>query len=252
MPETRKTYAFLAPPDSVEVLLDGGIDVVSLANNHILDYGPVAMRSTQEALDGAGIVHMGVGEDRAEAHEAAVVEVDGMRLAFLSYMDTRVEYGGFLAESWTAGADTPGVAWAESHEIAADVAAVADQVDHVVVLLHSGRENTSHVNDDQRAHAEAAFDAGATLVLGHHPHVLQGYQLAEGQLVAYSLGNFVFDAATTETTESVILHVGLDHAGVTEIEWTPVQLVNGFPQALDPDEGYGREILQRFEALPID
>lgn len=90
-PETRKAWAFVAPPSFVDVLTDGGVDVVSLANNHILDYGVSAMESTQEILDEAGIVHVGVGQNIDEARAPRTVEVEGLRLGFLSYLEMPVE-----------------------------------------------------------------------------------------------------------------------------------------------------------------
>lgn len=249
-PETHKKWAFRGDPDSVEVLEDGGFDVVSLANNHTLDYGVTAMEDTERILDDAGIVSVGVGEDRQEAHEPAIVERHGMRLAFLSYLEMPVERGGFDTHQWEAGSSSPGLAWADDEQIKKDVEAVAPDVDHVIVLLHSGWENTSQVNDQQRGHAQAAFDGGATLVLGAHPHVLQGFHLDKrGRLVVYSLGNFVFDAATTQTNESMILHLTLDRDGVTDMELTPVRIVNGFPTLLTG--AAGRDLVDRFESLPV-
>lgn len=104
----NKRYTFLAEADAIDVLTDGGFDVVSLANNHILDRGVIGMQSTQELLDQAGIKHAGAGADESAARAPVIVETQGMRIAFLSYLNTESERGGFETEAWTAGPDQPG------------------------------------------------------------------------------------------------------------------------------------------------
>ncbi|HYF66082.1 MAG TPA: CapA family protein, partial [Herpetosiphonaceae bacterium] len=201
------------------------------------------------SLDAAGIAHVGAGPNAAAAHAPVVLERNGLRLAFLGYVDVPVERGGFVTESWTAGPDTPGVAWADPAAIAADVGAIRPAVDHVIILLHSGYEGQDTPNEIQRAAAEAALGAGATLVLGAHPHVLQGAETRGGQLIAWSLGNFVFDGfAGTPSVDSAILHITLDRRGVSAFRWSPVRLIDGYPQPLD-SEGEGAAILANLARL---
>ena len=244
-----KAYVFLAPPASAQTLQGAGFDVVSLANNHSLDWGEAALNETFASLDAAGIVYVGAGNNDAAAHAPVVLERNGLRLAFLAYVDVPVERGGFVTESWTAGADSAGVAWAEPARIAQDVAAIRPTVDHVIILLHSGYEGQDTPNAEQRAAADAALRAGATLVLGAHPHVLQGVEQRGGQLIAWSLGNFVFDGfAGTPSVNSAILHLTLDRDGVRDYRWSPVQLVDGFPVPLDPATD-GAAILENLARL---
>lgn len=245
-----KAYTFMAPPPTVATLLDGGFDVVTVANNHAYDFGATGLQSTIDVLDEAGIGHIGAGADRAAAHAPLVVEEEGIRVAFLGYVDVPDDWTGYRNRGWAAGPQSPGVAWADPEVIAADVQQVSERVDHVVVLLHAGLEESEQPDETQRAAASAALQAGATAVIGAHPHVLQGYRLEDARLVAWSLGNFVFDGfSDTATTQSVVLNVRLDDTGVAGLEWVPVRLVDGFPQVVAPDSVDGRAVLDRLERL---
>jgi len=138
---------------------------------------------------------------------------------------------GFDTKSWDAKGANAGVAWADTTRIASDVAAAKTSADVVVVMIHSGFEQSMNVNIVQRQIAHAAVDAGAGLVIGAHPHVLQGTEKYKGAFIAYSLGNFVFDG---RDEYSAIMKLTIDRDGVRDVEWTPVILRGGFPQ---PTEG---------------
>ncbi|MDP9373342.1 MAG: CapA family protein, partial [Chloroflexota bacterium] len=214
-----KSYTFLGPAAGAPALADAGFDVLSLANNHSLDYGVGALRETLALLDGASVAHAGAGLDEGQAHRPARVTVKGLTLAFLAYVNVPVESSGYDIANWEAVGDEPGVAWARPARIAADVAAARGDADLVIVLLHSGEEEHETPNSVQRAAAYAAIDAGAALVLGHHPHVLQGVERYRGGLIAYSLGNFVFDGFETPGIidpgiQSAILTLTLTRDGV--------------------------------------
>ncbi|ABX04882.1 CapA family protein [Herpetosiphon sp.] len=245
-----KAYRFLAPPESVDSLSDAGFDLVSLANNHSLDWGESALSETIGLLNEAEIANVGAGMNAEQAYRPVIIEKHGLRLAFLAYVNVPVERGGFVTESWTATAEQAGLAWAEPAVIAADVAAIRPSVDHVIILLHSGYEGIDQPNEIQRSNAYAALDAGATLVLGAHPHVLQGYEARpNGQFIAWSLGNFVFDGFDgTPSLDSAILHLTLDKTRVIASRWTPVRLIDGYPQALDPTTD-GAYIIEKIEQL---
>lgn len=226
----KKAYTFRAPPKAADVLKDAGIDVVSLANNHILDFGPEVFAQTLSLLDAAGIQHAGAGASEAAAHEPAILAVKGNRLAFLSYVRVPAEGKngvGFDTKSWAARGEAPGLAWADDARITADVRAAKARADHVVVLLHSGNEESIFVSAAQGATAHAAIDAGASLVLGHHPHVLQAVERYKSGLIAYSLGNFVFDG---KDVLGGILTIVLERNGPKEWSLTPIYTRNGAPQ----------------------
>jgi poly-gamma-glutamate capsule biosynthesis protein CapA/YwtB (metallophosphatase superfamily) len=224
-----KGYLFLAPPQAVPALAEAGFDILSLANNHAMDYGVQALEWARDALNRAGVRTVGAGGNAAQAHAPLIEEVNGLRLAFLAYVDVPDESGGFSIRSWIAEEDTPGMALADAQQMTADIRAARDAADLVVVLLHSGKENRSTPDAAQVAAAHAAIDAGAHLVLGHHPHTLQGIEFYKQGVIAYSLGNFAF--AQPGIWESLILHVWLDGGGVREVEILPVVIqADGSPR----------------------
>jgi len=222
-----KSYRFRAPPLAAQALALGGFDLVTLANNHALDYGPAALADTRALLDAAGVAHVGAGPNAAAARAPAILERNGLRVAFLGYADVPVERSGWDARSVIAGADAPGLAWAAPGEVAADVAAARQQADVVVVLVHSGYEYYEQPNHIQVAIGRAAVDAGAALVIMAHSHVLQGVEYYNGGVIAYSLGNFAFEIERSR--DSAILQVTLSRRGVEALGWLPV--------TLDPNDG---------------
>ncbi len=220
-----KSYTFQAPPAAAESLAWAGFDVVSLANNHALDYGPSALLQGIELLQAQGVAVIGAGADAAAAHRPHLTTIKGIRLAFLGYVHVPVEWRGFVTESWTAGPQTAGVAWGVPEVIAADVAAIAPQVDHVVVVLHSGYEYQPAPSPPQVAAAEAAIGAGASLVIGHHAHILQGVAFRETGVIVYGLGNFAFEIDGDPST--AILNVWLTSGKVLGLTLTPAVIQFG-------------------------
>jgi len=218
-----KRYTFRAPLAAAEALRRGGIDVVSLANNHAMDRGKAGLLETITETTGKGILTVGGGADRRAARAPAIVERNGLRVAFLGYVDDFPESTGFRTGSWAAGPDRPGVAIARVKTIRADVTRARAEADLVVVLIHAGIEYAPSPTAEQRAYAQAALDAGASLVIGHHPHVLQGGDRRGARYVAWSLGNFVFDRMSG-AAETAILVVDLDADGVRSVRWIPARL----------------------------
>jgi len=243
-----KRYTFRAPPQAAEALALAGFDVVGLANNHSLDYGPEALADTLALLAEQQIAAAGAGQNAAAARTPVVVERNGVRVAFLAYVDVPVESRtGFDTRSWIADEAAPGVVWAEVEHISADVLAARSRADLVIVLLHSGWESHDIIRA-QRVEARAAIDAGAALVLGSHPHVLQGVESYHGGLIVYSLGNFVFDGFTFPENYSVIFTAVLTRRGVEAYDWIPIIVENGLPRLAAPGEA--PEILSRLQPLP--
>jgi poly-gamma-glutamate capsule biosynthesis protein CapA/YwtB (metallophosphatase superfamily) len=234
-----KRYTFAAPPETTQSLSLAGFDVLSLANNHAMDFGYPGLMETQNNLDQYGIASMGAGANEIEAHTPVIIERNGLRMAFLAYMDVPTENAGFNARTWIATAQNPGVAWADPGQITSDVAAARLLSDVVVVLLHSGYENTTTVAIGQREQAHAAIDAGASLVVGSHSHILQAVELYHGGLIAYSLGNFVFDDYEGIYNATIILHVVLTPAGLESYNWLPVLIFNGLPRLAEIQEAPG-------------
>ena len=228
-----KSYTFAAPPETAQALVVAGFDVLSLANNHAMDYGSQGLLDTRSTLSQSGIASVGAGVNAAEAHAPVILERNGLRLAFLAYVDVPEETGGFDTHTWNATASQPGVAWADLDQITTDISAAKAQADVVVVQLHSGNEVGTYipaVSPNQRAEAHAAIDAGAALVIGSHPHILQTIEQYHGGLIAYSLGNFVFDNYLGTANATIILRVVLTPAGVESYDWVPVLIENGLPR----------------------
>ncbi len=239
----QKRYTLQAPPELAEALASGGFDLVSVANNHAMDFGYPGLLDSQEYLHQVGVATVGAGKDQVAAHTPVIVDRNGLRLAFLAYVDVPEELDGFDARDWIATDSQPGIAWADPVQIAADVATARSQADVVVVLLHSGYENTTVVTPNQRAEAHAAIDAGAALVLGSHPHILQSIERYRDGLIAYSLGNFVFDNYLGISNATIILRVVLTRQGVQSYDYVPVLIENGLPKLTSIEDVRGVETL---------
>ncbi len=226
-----KGYTFRAGPEVVEALALGGFDAVSLANNHANDFGADALSDTVAHLAERQIASVGAGSNLAAASAPAVIERNGLRIAVVGLTDVPSEGPGFSRQTWEAGPDRWGVAWADAETVGAAVRTAGKGTDVVVAMLHFGFEYHEAPSDSQRTLARAAIDAGASLVIGSHPHVLQEVEEYGGGLIAYSLGNFVFDGFDGDANTSAILRVTLDGDGIHGWEMLPVEIVdNGLPR----------------------
>ena len=215
-----KRYPFRAPPEAAKSLSLAGFDIVSLANNHGMDYGQETLLQAIDLLLQQGVMPIGAGATGAAARAPQIVNLNGLETAFFGYVNVPVEAStGFDTASWTAVENTPGIAWGDPQVIAGDVAAVREQVDLVVVLLHSGFEYQPLPSEPQIEAARAAVDAGADLVIGHHAHILQGIERYKDGVIIYGTGNFAFDI--NGPPETAIFHVWLDGNGVREIAVEP-------------------------------
>ncbi|MBP7997663.1 MAG: CapA family protein [Chloroflexi bacterium] len=231
-----KAYPFQSPLGSAEALALGGFDLVSLANNHAMDYGPEALLQGLDLLAQAGVAVVGAGVNDAAAHTPYITEVNGLKLAFLGYVHVpREASSGFDVETWNATTAAPGLAWGYPERIRADVAAAVPLADHVIVILHSGFEYIEEPSEPQIAAAHAAIEAGATLVIGHHAHILQGIEYYQNGVIVYGLANFAFNI--DGPPETAIANIWLDAAGVRQIEIIPAMVKEtGQPRPALPHE----------------
>lgn len=218
-----KQFTFRSDPASLVPMRDAGVDVASVANNHSLDYGPDALLDTVANLRGLGIQPVGAGVNEIEAWRPAVVESGGVRFAFVAA--TRV-----LPPGWAATAGGPGVASAYLQETLLGAVAAARATGAVVIVsVHWGIEGATQPAPYQVDLSHRLVDAGASVVLGHHPHVLQPVVRYKDAVIAYSLGNFVFTSPSLEQT-SMILRIGWRPGSEPVIVRQPVRIVGGQPR----------------------
>jgi len=218
--EAAKQYVFRSPPDMVApALARAGFNVVSLANNHTLDYGPAGLEDTRAALEKAGIRHVGAGRNDIEARQPVYMMADGVTVAVLAYSLT------FPEEFW-AGPDKAGTAFGHERHVRADVATARATADIVVVSFHWGQEGKTELRDYQTQLAHAAIDAGASAVLGHHPHILQGVEQYKHGVILYSLGNFAFGSYSNTATRSAVALLTFRDRQWRELKMVPLNVKN--------------------------
>lgn len=246
-PDRHKEYTFLGRPALVDGLAAAGIDVVSLANNHAVDFGPTALLDTIDRLDEAGVNHVGAGADAEAARAPALLITPAGIVAVLAF--TELVHPGFAATADRAGINpvTP-----DRKKLLAAIASAQEKADFVVVSFHWGKEYTGRANQEQRRLAHQAIDAGADLILGHHPHVIQGLELYRDRLIAYSLGDFVWDHHSRKTGETFVLQVAMKLGEPPYVEVIPVYLseATGVPAPVTGNEA--DVILTRLARLSSD
>lgn len=240
--ETPKKYVFRSPPDKVApALARAGFNIVSLANNHSLDYGPQGLEDTRSALEKAGIQGVGAGRNLAEARAPVYMVKGGATVAFLAYSLT------FPEEFW-AGPDKPGTAFGHEQDVRADVTAARQTADIVVVSFHWGQEGKTELRDYQVQLAHAAIDAGASAVLGHHPHILQAVERYQDGVILYSLGNFAFGSFSNTATRSAIALLTFRDRQWSELRLLPINVRNA-EVVFQPRPLAGRDAAEVVEQL---
>lgn len=231
-----KTYTFRAPPELAEGLALAGFDAVSLANNHSFDFGPDGLADTLDALDVVGVAHFGAGLSEADARAPALLKVGDATVALLGLNNAPGAHA--------AAGEEPGVAQASQTNGRAieHAAAIAD---YVIVTVHAGTEYVATPTDGQREFAHRAIDAGADVVIGHHPHVLQPWERYKGGLILYSLGNFVFDLDADDLAtlgsgpfETAVAVLTLSPDVPPDVEFRPayIDVAENRPRPATPDE----------------
>jgi poly-gamma-glutamate synthesis protein (capsule biosynthesis protein) len=230
----NKAYTFRAPARALDSLLAAGIDVVSAANNHGLDYGDDGLVDTLEAERTTGMPIIGIGRDDREAYAPELFRVRGQRIAVIGA--TQVLDDALISD-WTAGPGHRGLASAkEVDRLVAEVRRARARADTVVVFLHWGTEKMTCPQDRQTTLARQLVDAGADIVVGGHAHRLQGAGRLDDAFVAYGLGNFVFYTQGGPGAETGVLTVTVTGRRIDGYEWTPARLSNGVPVPLTGDE----------------
>ncbi len=227
-----------AQPEAVEGLVWAGFNVLSLANNHIMQHGREAVHHTIKLLSNHGIAYTGIADAQHGVSNLAVVDKGGVRLGFLGY--------NFRPEQYKQG---PRIDVAGSRELVLrDIEEVRGKVDFIVLSLHWGEEFIPRPSAEQVRLGREIIDAGAQIVLGHHPHILQGVEKYRGGIIAYSLGDFVFDFWQERLRRSMILRLVLDDAKKIDYEIRPV-LINRQWQPIALDGEQAIDMKRKIEAL---
>jgi poly-gamma-glutamate synthesis protein (capsule biosynthesis protein) len=248
-------------PSMIEAYVAAGFDVVAFATNHCLDYGVEPFVDTLDLLDRRNIRYVGAGRNVQEARRPAIIEKNGTRIGFLSYLQ-------LLPLGWWATANKPGVApiredalygppyvnEEDLEAMAADIASLRQQVDVLVSSYHWGQSQSRTLTLSQIAVAHAAIDAGADLVIGRHPHIIQGVEVYKGKAILYALGNFALDhdhpMFMPTVKESLLVRCLISEKAIRRISLSPVHLgPDGKPEILTASDGVGKKIIDDLTAL---
>lgn len=217
-------------PDYAFILTEAGFDVLSLANNHIMDYGEQGLSDTIYYLDQEEIKHVGAGPDLAAALAPADVDLDGFVVRFLAF-------NGVEPREYAAGAGKAGTAPLDEGTVTSAIARAKAGANLVVVSLHWGGESMAYPSSEQKRLAHRFVDAGADIILGHHPHVIQSVETYEGAVIAYSLGNFLFDSRYPERHYSTLLAIEVSRSrGILGFRLIPIYVEGTEPAVSDEED----------------
>ncbi|HKL80185.1 MAG TPA: CapA family protein [Mobilitalea sp.] len=223
-----KSYTFRADPKRVDILKEMGVDIVSLANNHTLDFGMDALYDTFTTLEGAEIDYVGAGINLDRAKSAVYYTLGDMKIAYLAA--SRVVF----AMDWYANDTRAGmIGTYDPTLLLAEIKEAEKNSDFVVVYVHWGVERTNYPVDYQKSLARQYIDAGADAVIGCHPHVMQGLEYYNGKPIAYSLGNYWFNNSTRETA---LLKLYLNPDGSTQVQLLPAMSKGTFTYLVQEKE----------------
>jgi poly-gamma-glutamate capsule biosynthesis protein CapA/YwtB (metallophosphatase superfamily) len=214
-----KTYNFKANPSAIKGVTNAGFDLVSLANNHSMDYGQEGLIDTLNELKKRNLPYIGAGKNSAEAYRVKTFTVKGKKISFLAF--SRV----IPAQSWVAQSKRAGTANGYNlNTILKSIKKVSLHSDYVFVYMHWGIEKNKKPEKFQRQYAKKMIDAGADAVIGSHSHVLQGFEYYKGKPIAYSLGNFLFpDYVSGEKAQTGLLHLDI-HSNKIKMTFSPYRI----------------------------
>ena len=236
----REDLVFRAHPKTVNVLTLGGFDIVSLANNHTLNAGRAGLLQTLQHLEEAGIAYVGAAADKSEGSRPTFLSVEGLKVGFLAYTDLNFAHGSY------SKLDN------ELSNLESQIAAAKNKCDLLAVSYHWGTEYHRHPSARQIQVAHTSIDAGADVVLGHHPHVLAGVEISTQRPILYRMGNFLFDQRSGERMESGLFTLYYTEGGGWRLAMRPIWI----PWSrLGPEYATGERrdrILERFKELSAE
>lgn len=224
----NKRYSFRAEPEYIHGLKYAGFNIASLANNHTIDLGKSGLLKTIENLNTDSIYTIGAGKNQDEAFKPLLIEKSGETFAFFGMLE-------FLLEGTTFNENQPYPAYGQIDRLCNEIRHLNSDIDNIIVSFHWGQESAVVPTSMQIEYAHKVVDAGADLVLGHHPHVLQSIETYKGKLILYSLGNFVFDNTAKLQKESVIFNCQFKNGQIIKPELIPVYIDNCQPSIASED-----------------
>lgn len=243
-----KGYNFRADPSRVERLEEMGVDIVSIANNHAYDYGEDAFVDTIDTLNDAGIPYVGGGMDLEDAKNHIVYFIaNGIKIGYIAATQVERDEPVFTKE---ATESSPGVVRCYEPDVVVEMIRQAkENCDFVVVYPHWGTELVTTVQEDQQALAYAFIDAGADVIVGGHPHCLQGAEYYKGVPVFYSLSNFSF---SSKTVNSVILNLRITIDGIDSVQYLPCMETGGRTHQCEKQDGDYVRIIELLNRVSVN
>ena len=227
-PMEDKKFTFQTDPKYVKILTDMGVDIVSLANNHSIDFGLEALEDTFVTLDGAGILYAGAGMTKERAEQLQIIEVDGRKIGFLAA--TRV----IPVAEWNVDIREPGLfATYDDTRLVACIKEAKEKCDFLAVYVHWGIEREALPQEYQTVIARHCIEAGADVIIGAHPHVLQGIEFIEDKPVFYSLGNYVFAQKIAQT---MLVKIEIRESGEVSYSIIPAYAQGGMTKKFEGEE----------------
>lgn len=213
-------------PDCIGAIKSAGFDILSLANNHMMDYYDNGLFDTIGLLDKNGIGHSGAGSNLDDARKPVILEKNGVKIGFISYTDMAYTYPGNPSINYSADDDRAGLAPRRYELIKEDIDKLRPNVDLVAVSLHWGVEETFKITPEMVDFAHKLIDDGADMILGHHPHQFQGIEVYKQKPIIYSMGNFIFDQNDPENMETFIMDINFERNVIKSISAIPVRILN--------------------------
>jgi poly-gamma-glutamate synthesis protein (capsule biosynthesis protein) len=246
--KVQKVFNFRSEPEHVETLALGNIHVVTLANNHSLDFFDKGLFETIKVLDDKNIKHVGAGMNENEARKPVVVKRKNITIGVLGYTDNE--------PSWRAGKNKPGISFIEVGDVETvkqDIAAIRDKVDILVVTLHWGPNMRQRPTREFVDFAHALIDSGVDIIHGHSAHIFQGIEIYKNKIIMYDTGDFVDDYMVTpelRNDTSFLFRVYATKEKFEKVELTPV-LISNMQVNIAPS-GLAKQMLNKMKALSAE
>jgi len=228
-PAQNKPYVFKTPPSTIKFFIDSNLKAVAIANNHTMDYGPKALVRMMELLNQNNIINFGGGKNISEAFMAKYSIIKGVKFAFISVNAIENEFT-------IAKFNDAGTAYFSFNNLQKEIIDAKNNADIVIVMPHWGEEHNPQFNSFQKSSAHKFIDWGADIILGNHPHIVQGNEIYKGKYIFYSLGNFIASGfyGNKDSSQGEIINFDINNKSIENIQIQNVSIdYNGFPSLLN-------------------